>query len=248
MSRTARTSVVALAAALVAVAVVVWLSRSQHRPEAAASASTSPTSAASPSTPSPLPGTGGDPARVDGGTYLVSDPFPVSLTVAVPAGWWTELPGSYAAFVDSSDTDGGAELALSLDPSVFATPCIGGIPLQPQPGPTVDDLASALASLPTFATKGPSAVTVDGIKGEQVTLTAPSKVRSCQPTSYGFQTWTLPLGHVFALEPGATMTVRIVKVGGQRLIISSQSSPETPVADTKADAAMLASLHFIDQH
>ena len=249
MSRTARISVVALAAALVAVAVVVWLSSSQHRPGPAASASTTtPTSAASASTASPLPGTGGDPARVAGGTYLVSDPFPVSLTVAVPAGWWTELPGPYAAFVDSSDTDGGAELALSLDPSVFATPCIGGTPLEPQPGPTVHDLASALASLPTFATRGPSAVTVDGIKGEQVTLTAPAKVRSCMPTSYGFQAWTLPLGHVFALAPGGTMTVQIVKVDGQRLIISSQGAPTTPAADTKADAAMLASLHFIDQH
>jgi hypothetical protein len=119
MSRTARISVVALAASLVAAAVVVWLSSSQHTPGPATSASTStPTSAASASTASPLPGTGGAPARVDGGTYLVSDPFPVSLTVAIPAGWWVELAGPYAAFVGSSASDGGAELALSLDPSL----------------------------------------------------------------------------------------------------------------------------------
>ena len=52
--------------------------------------------------------------------------------------------------------------------------CIGHVAAVPQVGPTVDDMATALAALTPFVlTKPPTDVTVDGFSGKHLELTVP---------------------------------------------------------------------------
>ena len=78
--------------------------------------STSPLSA------SPFPAEGEDTATLKAGRYVTTDPFPVPVSVTVPAGWISEEPGPYAVFLSTADgegNDGPAVLTLLLSPIEF---------------------------------------------------------------------------------------------------------------------------------
>ena len=199
---------------------------------AAAATASSPPSPAPTSTPAPssaaLPV---DPAEVDvtkPGSYLAGDPFPIPITVTLPAGWSGKVGGPFAAFLTKSVVgNGGAAISLTLSQSLYGNPCTGQGLLEPSPGPTVDDLATALANLPGFKATIPTEVTVDGNGGKQLTLTAPDSFTGCTLTADGYRVWKLPLGAVLSFTPGQQTALSILDVGGQRLVISSDTYPTT---------------------
>jgi len=99
--------------------------------------SSSPSRSTSAPSPRALPGT---EAALQAGTYLVDGPFRIPLTVTTTAGW-SGYVGKYGYFAEV-----GPIFFLIFD-KVMADPCDStkGY-LTPQPGPTADDLATALAA------------------------------------------------------------------------------------------------------
>jgi hypothetical protein len=182
------------------------------------------------------------------GSYLAGDPFLVPLTMTLPAGWAGKVGGPYAAFLERAVSGtANANIELSLSQTIYAEPCHDRGFLAPQPGPTVDDLASALARLPGFDATTPTEVSVDGYSGKQLTLTAPARFDGCTLASGGYRLWQLPLGWVFSFTPGQLTTIRIVDVNGKRLVVSSATFPTTSAQELVEVREILDSIR-IERH
>jgi hypothetical protein len=226
---------------LLVTVILAACSSSSTATNAPAAAAPAPTRALTPSTLALSPG---DPQVLKGGAYLVSDPFPISVTVTVPAGWTGELAGPYAVFLDNGGTSGRATVTLTLSQSIYADPCTDRGFLKPQPGPTVDDLAFALARLPGFAATSPTDLTVAGFRGRQLTLTAPDDFDSCLLSPDGYRIWQLPEGHVFSFAPGEHMALWILDVNGKRLVVSRETLPGTTAQDQAQVQAIMDSMRI----
>jgi len=200
-----------------------------------------------PVTPSPTPMASATPgplgvheglAPVAAGTYAISDPLPVPVSVTVPAGWSGNIGGPYALFLHRSGGPGSVDVTIFDD--VFADPCdITKGFLAPRPGSSVDDLAAALAKSTALHPTRPVTDSIGGRTGKRLTLTAPTSATCLPDASEGvFPTWELPLGAVLGLGPGQVDRVWIVDAGGTRLVIDAQE----PIVQ---DAALHAEIQSI---
>jgi hypothetical protein len=193
-----------------------------------------PSPAPSPTpTPSPRALTDGSLITLEPGTYVAADPFPLRVTFTVPAGWAGNIGGPYAVFLERAT--GLDAVSFSIFDTVYADPChFDKGPLNPLPGPSVGDLATALVSLKGLDATTATDVTLSGYQGKQLTLTAPASFAGCTLTPDGnFRVWELPLGATNDLTPGERDRVWILDVGGTRLVIDA---PETP-GQTPAERA-----------
>jgi len=163
-------------------------------------------------------------------TYRAGVPFPIPATMTVPSGWAGWVGGEYAAFIETPEVldIGGAAVHLTLGQTFYADPCHGTSLLDPQPGPSVDDLVTALTKLPGFTASTPTPVTIDGYAGKQLTLSAPVSFADCTLTEDGYLLMKLPGGATFSSAPGQETTLRILDVNGRRLVISSDVTGTTP--------------------
>jgi hypothetical protein len=178
------------------------------------------------------------------GTYVAGDPFLVQATFTVPAGWEGNIGGPYAVFLDEPPGP-GREVTFSIFEDVSASPCHSNGFLSPAVGPTVDDLATALANMPGLTVTTPSVATLGGYQGKQLTLTAPASFAGCTLTSDGaFRIWQLPLGATQDLSPGESDRVWILQVGSQRLVIDAPQTPGESAADIAAVQGVLDSIHL----
>ncbi|HUP83654.1 MAG TPA: hypothetical protein VM284_05620, partial [Candidatus Limnocylindria bacterium] len=106
-------------------------------------------------------------------------------------------------------------------------------------GPTVDDLANALASLEDFDVSEPIDVTVSGYQGKRVRVTVPMDVDPANPECY--DGYSLGPGYSYAVA-GQTDDIWIIDMDGTRLVPTIATGPETPAATVEEAEAMLASL------
>jgi hypothetical protein len=200
-----------------------------------------PTLAPTPTrTPIPLPLHPRTLVISEPGTYVIDDPFPIPVTISLSPGWVGKVGGQYAAYLDKPS----AAIAFSLSQRIYADPCTGRGFLDPQPGPTVDDLASALGSLPGFDVIAPTEVTVDGYRGKQLTLTAPDNFDGCTLSRDGYRLWQLPLGLIFSFTPGQRMALWILDVEGERLVVSSDTFPATTAQELAEIQEILDSIRI----
>ena len=227
------------------------VSRAASHPPAAASsapsasplASHSPTarevSTSSPSA-SPFPAEGEESSTLVAGRYVTSDfPYPVlPVSLTVPTGWISEAPGPYAVFLSTADgvaNDGPAVLALVNSAEVFTDPCQD---LSDSTPASPSDFVAAVAALRGVTVTAPKEVTVGGLPGKQVTLTAPPK--SCGGGGDVFM--TLPLGHEFGLSPGDTVSLTAIDDNGNLLVIEEKTTPAATTLDRSQLSAVLASI------
>ena len=198
------------------------------------------------STPSPTPGAlviGEGSVPLKAGTYVAADPFLVQATFTVPAGWEGNIGGPYAVFLDQPQGPGAVTFSIFED--VGASPCHANGFLSPAAGPTVDDLATALANMPGLTATTPIVATLGGYQGKQLTLTAPASFAGCTLTADGaFRIWQLPLGATNDLTPSESDRVWILEVGGQRLVIDAPQTPGESAADIAAVQGVLDSIHL----
>lgn len=231
----------AAVAAIAVIGAIAW-------PKGGGVAAPQPTVSPSPTaTPSPIafPVNPQDLTVTVPGTYEAGDPFQIPTTLSVPAGWVVKVGGPYAAYLDRAPVgSGNASISLTLSQKIYADPCHPRGFLSPQPGPTVDALATALASLPGFQATTPTSVTVSGRNGKQVTLTAPASFAGCTLSSDGYTLWQLPLGGIQGFNPGQQTTLRIVDVSGKRLIVSSDTYPSTTAQEKAELQAIVDSIHI----
>ena len=166
------------------------------------------------------------------------------LTFTLPDGWQGNMGGPNAVFLHSAQ--GPGEVILSLFEKVRADPCHfeQGF-LDPLPGPTAADLATALANLPGLDASAPTDVSMYGYQGKQLTLTAPASFEGCTSSSEGsFLLWELPLGAVYTMSEGQRDRVWILDVDGQRLVIQGLEKPGATAEDKAQVQGILDSIRI----
>lgn len=162
----------------------------------------------------------GPPRPVEAGTYDLGPEFPVSVSFVVPAGWLSCV--NNARLLCLADEVG--EVTIDIVTNVVADPCKTTL-RDPSVGPTVDDLVTAISSLPWSAVTPPTDVTVDGIRGQEFEVTAPI---SSACAGDAFAVWVATLnGRVHEVSPGEQNRLRILDVQGTRVVIAGSYRPGT---------------------
>ena len=130
----------------------------------------------------------------------------------------------------------------------------------PPVGPSVDDLATALADLAPFrVTSPPTDVTIYGYRGKHLELTVPNLPMKGRGDDRRFagcvggklKSWVDPLSEPYTRDafydytvPGYTEEFWILDVDGSRLMIAAERSPDSPSEDIAEMRAILDSIRI----
>lgn len=176
-----------------------------------------PTGPGGPPSPSPTPAPTTPvwvgPGQIPAGRWAM-DIDPVRVTFDIPAGW---EENSVPDLIWHRGSEG--RFGFTFVENIYAQPCGTRAPKEPPIGPTVDDLATALASLPGIAATGPTAVTLGGYPGKLVQIELPGTADPC-PTGDGPNLWTIEsVGQPAPLETGARTRLYVLDIEGARLVI-----------------------------
>ncbi len=180
------------------------------------------------------------------GTYLIdpdddpSTPLRVQYTVAAD-GWEAWFGAS------KSTRDDHVLVSVVTVTNLVRHGCRDHSRADPPVGPTVDDLASALADLAPFrVTSPPTDVTIDGYRGKHLELTVPNvDVGGCFRRE--LHSWFAPLndGAFRGYDgPGDIEEFWILDVEGSRLVVSIQRTPGMPAEDVAEARAILDSMRI----
>jgi hypothetical protein len=175
------------------------------------------------------------PGALAAGTYATSFVWnaPISATFTVPNGWEgydieISKPGSH-----------GLSVEFVLVENIFDDPC-APIPRDPPVGPTVDDLANAVAAMPGLDVVGPTPIAGSSRpKGPGAYLEyAMNQAAGCEPST--FVLWDLPAERFLTGVPtgGDRKDARarkgriwILDVQGTRFVIRATWDPEASQAE-----------------
>lgn len=174
-------------------------------PRATATPSPSPTEQAGPRELPP-------PGALKPGTYF-GDSEGTRYTFTVPAGWINYSDHCCTIYTREDTTGAAAFLEGDID-SLYARACHWS-GTEFTFGPTVDDLANALVSLPDFEVSEPAEVTLSGFHGKRVAVTVPMDVDTgnpdCDNSEYHLN------GGRYYQAAGQTDDFWILDVDGQRM-------------------------------
>jgi hypothetical protein len=225
-----------LAAAAVIAAVLLGVTLFGGGPNVGAGPTPTPIPTPSP-TPPPLVGDALDP-----GTYTLRRAYGTA-TITVPAGWGSlEVIG---VTKEGSDESFMAVLFWSFPDDfneVYTDPCDWSSSIvEPPVGPTVDDLANALAAQAMRGDAVPTAVTIDGYEGKYLEMSVPTDIDLASCDQGEFRSW---LGR-FHQGPGQIDRIYIVDVDGQREVIVANHMPGASEADLAEQQAILESIDIV---
>jgi hypothetical protein len=235
MNRTWQLATAAAASVLIVGLGAFWLGRSGGNgviggPQPSSAPTPSPTPR-----PSPYPTAG----AVAPGRYVLAFPNTPSITFTVPAGWGF---GGGGGPTKNEGSTRAMALSSWLVANVYGDPCQWGDGfMQPPVGPSVDDLANALARQPLRSGTPPTAVTVAGYTGKYLELTTPwdldpsrcSKLPGAGATAPGFfVTWVDPDGGYMGFAgPGSRDRVWILDVRGERFVLAASEFRDATAQD-----------------
>jgi DNA-binding SARP family transcriptional activator/basic membrane lipoprotein Med (substrate-binding protein (PBP1-ABC) superfamily) len=151
----------------------------------------------------------------------------ISLTFTVPDGWVTREDGT--GVWQEDDPEFAPAVNFTTVANVFADPC-QSLPMQPPVGPTVDDLAAALAGMPGVDATTPSPITVDGFAGKEIEFTIPDYSSDERCDGKGYNLWQEGGGGGFTLwshGPNEHHQAWILDVDGTRVMIDAAYMPDT---------------------
>src|SRR5918996_428779 len=219
-------SVIAVVA-LVGLAAVACSSRDAPRPASKDQRAVAPDSTPTPTAEDIL--ALADFAPLEPGTYFMDpdqDPStPLRVVYDVLAEGWSEWSGA----VKFAGDEGHVGVSITTVTNVVRHGCRDHSPADPPVGPSVDDLATALADLAPFrVTSPPEDVTIYGYRGKHLELTVPDlpvegsgddrRFTGCGDGN--LESWIAPnLGGAFFgynAEPGRTEVFWILDVDGTR--------------------------------
>jgi hypothetical protein len=200
-------------------------------------------------------------ASLEPGTYVVDadgDPAtPLRVTFKVPAAGWTGWIGT-AKFSNV----GNVGLSVSTVSNLVTDGCRDHAWADPPVGPTVGDLATAMAVLEPFEVTSPSTdVTAYGFSGKHLTWIVPDlpvqKVGNGNPDVFTgcvdgkLKSWvawidTAEPGDAFYgySGPGYSEEFWILDVDGTRLMIAAERSAGSPAEDLAEQQAILDSIRI----
>ena len=119
-----------------------------------------------------------------------------------------------------------------------------------QPGPTVDDLAEALAMVPLRNATQPVEAEIDGYAGKHLEWSVPEDINFADCDTDGgepyFQSWTGDVwgGGRYQQAPGQVDRLWIVDVGGTRLVIDAFEMPSATAQERAELEAVIGSIRF----
>jgi hypothetical protein len=161
------------------------------------------------------------------GTYHVDLGMRVSFTV--PAGWGEFAYTSEKSQINLNNDSGDGELSFEIVENVSAGSCTDEL-LDPPVGPSVDDLVTALSAMEGFDVSPVTDVTIDGYRGKQFTMTAPTS-SGCDILTWATSTRQNGVGL------GEVNHVRILDVDGARLLIGL-AHPSDPGIQREVDGIL----------
>ena len=217
-----------------------------------------------PSEPSPTPTVQGIMvlapfAPLEPGTYFIDpdlDPStPLRVVYEVPAEGWSSWIGA-----TKSGDDGHVMVSITTVKNLVRHGCRDHSWADPPIGPSVNDLAAALADLAPFrVTSPPTGVTISGHRGKHLELTVPDLPVEGQGDDRHFagcvdgnlKSWVgavdTAIGDAFYgynAEPGRIEGFWILDVDGTRLVIEANWSPVSPRKDVAEMRAILDSIRI----
>jgi len=201
--------------------------------------------------PTALPGAGDAGVAIPAGSYAVlvdgspspGQPRPV---IRVPAGYRghgfavNTVAGDKVTAVRPDDRG----LSFWAVQGVFTNPCTAGKHAV-DPGPSVSDLARALATQPLRSGTAPVPVTVAGYQGLYVETSVPAHIDFTKCKDGYFDSWTSPNqdGH-YQQGPGEQDRLWILNVNGSRLVIDGWHMPGASQQQINQITQMVYSLTF----
>ncbi len=148
-------------------------------------------------------------------SYVLDYFEPLRITFTIPAGW---SKFHYPAGAWGKSVGFGFE---TVD-NVYIDPCRSDLGMHDPPiGPTVDDLATALGSVPGWDATTPVDGTLAGYAGKQIELTAPGAWDECfagESRLYGINDGR---DYTLALNPNEHLRLWILDAAGTRLVVSA---------------------------
>jgi hypothetical protein len=184
-------------------------------------------------------------------TYFIEpDATDIQVFFTIPAEGWLSWIGTFKVGQGTVEPLPTVGLSIINVTNVVQEGCTTHAAADPPVGPTVDDMATALAALSPFVlTKPPSDVTVDGFSGKHLELTVPdlavrvigNDTAFTDCTSGELKSWIgEPLSYAFHgySHPGQVEEIWLLDVDGQRLMIAAGTSP----GSSKGDIAELRSI------
>jgi hypothetical protein len=159
------------------------------------------------------------------GTYRTDAAFPVAITWTVPQGWSGLASGPTVKVIESDAEDAArAYLSFWVVQTAQRDPCGYGGRDDSAVGPSVRDLATALAELPGFDSTPPKSINVDGVDGEYVELIGPP-ADCVEP-----ELWATPDGSCRCMDSRFEKNrIWMIEVDGTRLAIDASYVP--PLGD-----------------
>ncbi|MGH2754638.1 MAG: hypothetical protein ACRDLB_09400 [Actinomycetota bacterium] len=198
-------------------------------------------------------------APLEPGTYFMDPDLDLSTTprvvYTIPADGWSQWLGA-VKFAE----DGHVAVSISTVTNLVRHGCRDHSRADPPVGPTVDDLATALADLAPFrVTSAPTDITIYGYRGKHLELIVPDMRvegpaddrRFTECAGGKLKSWVDPLsepheGDAFYgyTGPGYTEEFWILDVEGARVMIAAQRSPDSPAEDVAEMRAILDSIRI----
>jgi hypothetical protein len=195
---------------------------------------------------------------VDPGTYSIDHDgladTPLRVLFTIEAEGWRGWVGTYKDEEGEDAESRVVGLTIGAASEVVADPCHEHRWVDP--GPTVDDLATALASLPGFELTAPvSDVSAYGYEGKHLELQVPDLehngndpgfVDCTEGYFYGWRAFTAHQRtlHRYYQGPHEIVEFWILDVEGSRLLIETNRFPNSPANDVVELSAILDSIRI----
>ena len=163
----------------------------------------------------------------------------VTLTFTVPDGWQGFGGVGVLPATGTEAPDGMGIIFGEVNGGLFSDPCQWATAEAVPVGPSVDDLAAALAEQTGYEASTPVDVSLGGYSGKRVDLRLPSDVASCDAGE--FYPW---IGSVYAQGPDNIWHVWILDVEGDRIVLLSTEFPGTSPEDQAEQQAIVDSIEI----
>lgn len=175
-----------------------------------------------------------------------------TITVTIPStGWYGEPGGGIVVNIPPeatfASTDAGLIAPFFGDLYVPADPCRWSSTMPDRPATTVEEVVAALQAQPSRDATAPEEITVDGYRGQSITLRVPDDAEfgDCNQREYcSLSEVGSEMCHRYHQFPGQIDELWILDVDGEPMVIDASYGDATPAEAVTELRAILDSMTF----